>query len=190
MAGFTYRGLRKFNQLDIGATWDSVSEWYFNPHQQCFECLLEDHHITLTPDLIGYQDGRIHVVYRDGPSEAWLECLPEPGSDYLRWRLTARSGAIRQEMAKGWGGYTTAEHPDLRWLWGDFDSMPNEILVLVAAAVIKSAGYQGKGMFLHEINPAIIREDWMYPYLSLPDGMTDEEEEKIHDCFYKTREEA
>ena len=52
MTGFTYRGLRKFNRLDIGATWESVSEWYFNPHQQCFECIHDGHHITLTPDLM------------------------------------------------------------------------------------------------------------------------------------------
>lgn len=189
MNGFTYRGLRKFNQLDIGATWDSVEEYYWNPHQQVFECLLEDHHITLKPDLVGYTDGRIHVVYRDGPDEAWLECLPEPGDYHLRWRLTARSGEIRRELIKGWGG--CAEHPDLRWLWGDFDCLPKELLVLVAAAVIKSAGYRSKGMFLHEVNPACIREDWMYPYLSIPDGVvSDEEEEKIHDCFYQYRKEA
>lgn len=191
MNGFTYRGLRKFNQLDIGATWESVSEWYFNPHQQCFECIHDGHHITLTPDLIGYQDGRVHITYRNGPDEAWLECLPEPGDYHLRWRLTARSGAIRQEMtAADWGGYV--EHCDLRCLWGIFfDCLPNEILVLVAAAVIKCRGYQGKGMFLHEVNPACIREDWMYPYLSIPDGVvSDEEEEKIHDCFYQYRKEA
>lgn len=188
MTGFTYRGLREFNQLDIGATWESVSEWYFNPHQQCFECIHDGHHITLTPDLIGFQDGRIHITYRNGPDEAWLECLPEPGSNYLRWRLTARSGEIRQEMVKTRRGYTVEEQPDLRWLWGDFDSLPNEILVLVAAAVVKCRGYQGKGMFLHEVNPALIREDWMYPYLSIPNGVADDEtEEKIHDCFYKYR---
>lgn len=188
MTGFTYRGLRQFNPLDIGATWESVSEWYFNPHSQCFECLHDGHHITLTPDLIGYQDGRIHITYHSGPDEAWLECLPQPGDYHLAWRLIARSGAIRQEMAKGWGGYTTAEHPDLRRLWGTFDSLPNEILVLAVAAVIKSAGYRNKGMFLHEVNPACIREDWMYPYLSIPSGVVDdEEEEKIHDCFYQYR---
>lgn len=189
MTGFTYRGLREFNLFDIGATWDSVSEWYFNPHQQCFECIHDGHHITLTPDLIGYQDGRIHITYHNGPDEVWIECLPEPGQHYLRWRLIARSGAIRQEMAKGWRGYTTAEHPNLRWLWGTFDSLPKEILVLVVAAVIKSAGYKGKGMFLHEINPAVIRENWMYPYISLPPGMDDEEEEKIQDCFDTYRKE-
>ena len=189
MTGFTYRGLRKFNQLDIGATWDSVSEWYWNPHQQYFECLHNGQHITIKPDLVGYQDGRIHVVYRDGADEAWLECLPEPGNGYLRWRLTARSGEIRQEMAKGWGGYSYAERPDLRWLWVDFDCLPKAILVLVVAAVIKCAGYKGKGMFLHEVCPAIIREDYMFPYLSLPAGMGDEEEEKIHDSFYKYRAE-
>lgn len=183
MTGFTYRGLREFSQLDIGATWESVSEWYFNPHQQCFECIHDGHHITLTPDLIGFQDGRIHITYRNGPDEAWLECLPEPGQHYLRWRLIARSGAIRQEMAKGWGGYASAEHPSIKWLWGDFDCLPKELLVLVIAAVIKCRGYRGKGMFLHEVNPACIREEWMYPYISLPPGMTDEEEEKIHDCF-------
>lgn len=189
MNGFTYRGLREFNQLDISNNWDSVSEWYFNPHQQCFECIHDGHHITITPDLIGYQDGRIHITYHNGPDEVWIECLPEPGQHYLRWRLTARSGAIRQEMAKGWSGYTTAEHPNLRWLWGTFDSLPKEILVLVVAAVIKSAGYKGKGMFMHEINPAVIREDWMYPYIILPDGMDDDEEEKIHDCFDTYRKE-
>ena len=183
MAGFTYRGLRKFNSLDIGSTWESVSEWYWNPHQQYFECLHNDHHITVKPDLVGFQDGRIRVVYRDGADEAWLECLPEPGKDHLRWRLIARSGAVRQEMVKSWGGYTTAEHPNIKWLWGSFDCLPKELLVLVVAAVIKCRGYQGKGMFLHEVCPAVIREDWMYPYISLPAGMSDEEEEKIHDCF-------
>lgn len=190
MSGFTYRGLRKFSQFDIGATWASVEEYYWNPHQQCFECIHDGHHITLKPDLVGYQDGRIHITYRNGPDEAWLECLPEPGSNYLRWRLTARSGEIRREMVKTRRGYTVEEQPDLRWLWGDFDSLSNEILVLVAAAVIKCRGYQGKGMFLHEINPAVIREDYMYPYLSLPAGIKDEEEEKIHDSFYKYRKEA
>ncbi len=185
----TYRGLRKFNLLDIFSTWDSVDEYYWNPHSRCYECLYNGRHIILQPDLVGYQDGRIHVVYRDGSSEAWLECLPEPGQHYLRWRLIARSGTIRQEMAKGWGGYASAEHTNLRWLWGTFDSLPKEILVLVVAAVIKCRGYQGKGMFLHEVNPACIREDWMYPYIILPDGMTDEEEEKIHDCFDRYRKE-
>lgn len=186
---FTYRGLKEFNLLDISNNWASVDEWYWNPHQQYFECLLNDHHITIKPDLTGYQDGRIHVVYRDGSCEAWLECLPEPGSDHLRWRLTARSGAIRQEMAAAdWGGYV--EHCDLRCLWGIFfDCLPNALLVLVTAAVIKSAGYKGKEMFLHEINPAVIREDWMYPYISLPAGMSDEEKEKIHDCFNTYRKE-
>lgn len=181
MTGFTYRGLREFNPLDIGATWDSVSEWYFNPHQQCFECIHDGHHIILTPDLIGYQDGRIHITYHNEADEAWLECLPEPGQHYLHWRLIGRSGEIRREMIAGWDGH--AGHPNLRWLWGHFDCLPKAILVLVAAAVIKSAGYRNKGMFLHEINPAVIREDWMYPYISIPAEMSDEEEEKIHDCF-------
>lgn len=186
MAGFTYRGLRKFNQLDIGVTWDSVSEWYFNPHQQCFECIHDGHHITLTPDLIGYQDGRIHITYHNEADEAWLECLPEPGDYHLAWRVIGRSGDVRQEMIKNWSG--RAGHHDLRWLWGDFDCLPKAILVLVVAAVIKSAGYRNKGMFLHEINPAVIREDWMYPYLSIPSGVVDDEtEEKIHDCFYQYR---
>lgn len=184
----TYRGLRKFNLLDISSTWDSVDEYYWNPHQQYFECLLNGHHITIKPDLVGYQDGRVHVDYRDGPDVAWLECLPALRNSHLNWSLIARSGAIRKEMVAGWGGYTEAGHPNLRWLWGDFDSLPKALLVLVVAAVIKSAGYKGKGMFLHEINPAVIREDWMYPYISIP-AMSDEEEEKIHDCFDTYRKE-
>lgn len=187
---FTYRGLRKFNLLDISTNWDSVDEYYWNPHSRCYECLYNGRHITLSPDLVGFQDGRIHVVYKSGPDEAWLECLPALRNSYLDWSLIARSGEIRKEMVANWHGYTEAPHPNLRWLWGDFDCLPKALLVLVVAAVIKCAGYKGKGMFLHEINPAVIREDWMYPYISIPAGMSNEEEEKIHDCFDRCRKEA
>ena len=186
----TYRGLRKFNLLDISNHWDSVDEYYWNPHSRCYECLYNDgRHITITPDLVGYQDGRIHVDYRDGFSEAWLDCLPAYNG-HLDWGLIARSGVIRKEMVANWHGYTVAPHPDLRWLWGDFDCLPKALLVLVVAAVIKCAGYKGKGMFLHEVNPAVIREDWMYPYISFPEGMmSDEQEEMVRDCFDRYRKE-
>ena len=158
MTGFTYRGLHRLCEMELGR-WKEIEEYYVNPHAGAFEAEAgaDNRWIMFVPDMVGYQDGRIHVEYCAGPDRAWIEW-----DRYERlWVFTGRSGAFEHER------YTACALDAAVYKF-----IPMAAFPLLCAAVIKSRGYQRNGMEIHRVPAWWFRERCVFPNYEIEDNRT------------------
>ena len=136
-SGFTYRGLHEFREFDSGS-WNEIDEYYYNPHNRVYEATLDRVAFRLKPDDVGFQDGRLHVVFRGAGDDTWIEFQPWSDTFLVTRRLPSGNRRIEDRGL------------DIVWSCSD---LPLPLFPLVCAALVKCRGYEKTGLKIHELPP-------------------------------------
>jgi hypothetical protein len=136
---YHYRGLKKLDPWDLHS-YESITENYFNPYTQVFECLIpeySDKAFYIRPDLVGYSDGRLPRVHIE-IKQNLDRCVIAYDKYYRLWQSRRFYEGICQEV------YQHESLDQVFLMNGAYFA----VWPLIVAAIMRSVGYRASGLNL------------------------------------------
>lgn len=133
---YHYRGLKKLDPWDLHS-YESITENYFNPYTQVFECLIpeySDKAFFIRPDLVGYSDGRTQIEVKQNLDR----CVIAYDRYYRLWQSRRFYDGICREV------YRHESLDQVFLMNGAYFA----VWPIAVAAIMRSVGYRASGLDL------------------------------------------